>query len=165
MTSTFTVISPVDGTPLLSRNYATPEEIDRVMERSLAAFHDWKRVPLEERIRLALKFVDCFVAKKDDIAREITMQMGRPIRFAAKEVKGFEDRARYVAAIAPQALADVVPQEAVGAPAPAKRYIRREPLGPVLVLAAWNYPYLVSVNAVVPALLAGKRKTWIVRTK
>jgi acyl-CoA reductase-like NAD-dependent aldehyde dehydrogenase len=57
--------------------------------------------------------------------------------------------------IAKSALADVeLPHEAYIA-ADTKRYIRREPLGPVLILAAWNYPYLVSVNGVVPALLAG----------
>ena len=54
-------------------------------------------------------------------------------------------------AIAPQALADIDagPKEGFS------RFIRREPLGVVLSIAPWNYPYLIAVNAVVPALMAG----------
>ncbi|RKP09382.1 aldehyde dehydrogenase [Thamnocephalis sphaerospora] len=155
MASTLEVISPADSQPLLTRPFASHADIDAVLERSREAFRHWRRVPLQERVRLVLKFVDCFVAKKDAVAKEITQQMGRPIRYTAGEVRGFEQRARYAAAIAASALADYEPEEAAGAPAPLKRYIRREPVGPVLILASWNYPYLVSVNGVVPALLAG----------
>jgi acyl-CoA reductase-like NAD-dependent aldehyde dehydrogenase len=65
--------------------------------------------------------------------------------------RGFQERARMMSALAPAALADV--------PASAKggftRFVRREPVGTVLVVAPWNYPYLTSVNSIVPALLAG----------
>ena len=53
--------------------------------------------------------------------------------------------------LAPSALADVVPPNKMGF----ERFIRREPLGVVLCLAPWNYPYLCAVNAVIPALAAG----------
>ena len=79
----------------------------------------------------------------------------RPIRYTGGEIDGFALRARYMASIAPEALADTVIPSTSEADAAVKRYIRREPLGPVLVLSAWNYPYLVSVNGVVPALIAG----------
>ncbi len=77
--------------------------------------------------------------------------MGRPIGQSPGEVRGFEERARHMVAIAPQALADLDagPREGF------RRFIRREPLGVVLVMAPWNYPYLTSVNSVVPALMAG----------
>jgi acyl-CoA reductase-like NAD-dependent aldehyde dehydrogenase len=95
--------------------------------------------------------VDAFVAKRDEIAAEITWQMGRPIRFTPGEVRGFEERARHMIAIAPAALADVE-----AGPKPGfSRFVRRVPLGVVLVIAPWNYPYLTAVNAVVPALMAG----------
>jgi acyl-CoA reductase-like NAD-dependent aldehyde dehydrogenase len=77
--------------------------------------------------------------------------MGRPIGQSPGEVRGFEERARYMTSIAAISLADIDPGPKQGF----RRFIRREPLGVVLVLAPWNYPYLTSVNAVVPALLAG----------
>jgi acyl-CoA reductase-like NAD-dependent aldehyde dehydrogenase len=77
--------------------------------------------------------------------------MGRPVSQSPGEVRGFEERARHMVSIAPQALAqiDAGPKDNF------RRFIRREPLGVVLVLAPWNYPYLTSVNSVVPALMAG----------
>src|SRR5690606_14632060 len=82
---------------------------------------------------------------------ELCWMMGRPIRYAAGEIRGFVERASHMADIAEQALADI--------PLPDKpgftRFIRREPLGVALVIAPWNYPYLTAINAVMPALLAG----------
>src|SRR5690606_28207218 len=61
------------------------------------------------------------------------------------------ERARHMIAIAPQALADID-----AGPKPGfTRFVRREPLGVVFTVAAWNYPYLIAVNSVAPALLAG----------
>src|SRR3989454_9857905 len=77
--------------------------------------------------------------------------MGRPIRFAPSEVRGTLERARYMTGVAATALADVDPGPKSGF----RRFIRREPLGVVFTVAAWNYPYLIAVNSVVPALMAG----------
>jgi acyl-CoA reductase-like NAD-dependent aldehyde dehydrogenase len=73
------------------------------------------------------------------------------VRYGAGELRGFEERARHMVAIADEALAPVEP-----APKPGfRRRIVREPLGTVLVIAPWNYPYLTAVNSIVPALMAG----------
>src|SRR5688500_7162534 len=77
--------------------------------------------------------------------------MGRPIRYAPNEVRGTLERARYMIDVAPRALADID----VGPKENFKRFLRREPLGVVLTIAAWNYPYLIAVNSVAPALMAG----------
>ena len=111
----------------------------------------WGRVPLAERAAILSRAVDAFVARRDEIALELTWQMGRPIRFTPGEVGGFEERARYMIEVAGQALADVEVGEKPGF----TRFIRRVPLGVVLVIAPWNYPYLTAVNAVIPALMAG----------
>jgi acyl-CoA reductase-like NAD-dependent aldehyde dehydrogenase len=92
-----------------------------------------------------------FEARGPAIAAELTRQMGRPIAHSPGEVRGFAERARHMLAIAEAALEEVVPAPKAGF----LRFVRREPLGVVLVLAPWNYPYLTAVNAVVPALLAG----------
>lgn len=98
-----------------------------------------------------LAAVNEIVASKVDIAEEICWQMGRPIRYAAGEINGFEERARYMIAQAESSLASVELPEKKGF----TRYIKREPLGLVLVIAPWNYPYLTAVNAIIPALMAG----------
>ena len=78
--------------------------------------------------------------------------MGRPRTQSPNEVRrGFQERALYLCSIAEEALADLQEQKKEGF----ERFIRREPHGVVLVVAPWNYPWLTSVNAVVPALLAG----------
>jgi len=77
--------------------------------------------------------------------------MGRPVAHSPGEVNGFEERARYMLDIAPETLADI----AAGPKAGFTRYVRRVPLGVVVVVAPWNYPYLTAVNSVVPALAAG----------
>jgi acyl-CoA reductase-like NAD-dependent aldehyde dehydrogenase len=93
--------------------------------------------------------VDWCLARADRLGEELTRQMGRPIAYTPNEIRrGFQERALYMAGIAEAALSDV-------SITPGSRFIRREPLGVVLVLAPWNYPWLTSVNAIVPALLAG----------
>ena len=144
-------LSPVDGRVYVERALATDARIQQVLERAAAAQAQWKRMPLAERAAILTRFIDAFVAHKQQIAEEISWQMGRPIGQSPGEVRGFEERARYMVSIAPQALAeiDAEPKDNF------RRFIRREPLGVVLVLAPWNYPYLTSVNSVVPALMAG----------
>jgi acyl-CoA reductase-like NAD-dependent aldehyde dehydrogenase len=92
-------------------------------------------------------------AEAQGIGEELSWQMGRPVSQAPGEIsRGFAERAAFMIDAAPDALADLT----VGRPEAGKRrFIRREPLGTVLVLAPWNYPYLCSVNAIIPALLAG----------
>jgi acyl-CoA reductase-like NAD-dependent aldehyde dehydrogenase len=86
-----------------------------------------------------------------DIVPELAWQMGRPVRYGAGELRGFAERARHMIAIAPKVLDRVEPEPVAGF----RRYIKREPLGTVLVVAPWNYPYLTAVNTIIPALMAG----------
>jgi len=144
-------VSPVDGLLYCERPLASGAHVDTALDLARAAQAEWRAVPLARRLELLSHMVDHFVAHGPEIAKEITWQMGRPIRYTGGEVRGFEDRARKMIALAPQALADIVPPEKPGF----VRFIHREPLGVVLVLAPWNYPYLTAVNVVIPALAAG----------
>jgi acyl-CoA reductase-like NAD-dependent aldehyde dehydrogenase len=144
-------ISPVDGRVYVERPQATDEQVARALQAARAAQARWRHVPPAERVALVNRFIDAFVANREAIAEELTWQMGRPLAQSPGEVRGFEERARYMAGIAQEALADID----AGPKENFRRFIRREPLGVVLVLAPWNYPYLTSVNAVVPAILAG----------
>lgn len=77
----------------------------------------------------------------------------RPVSQSLGEMRGFLERADYMLSIAESALADV---SLADTDKPGfKRYIKRAPLGVVLVIAPWNFPYLVSINSVLPAIIAG----------
>jgi acyl-CoA reductase-like NAD-dependent aldehyde dehydrogenase len=141
----------VDGRVLVERERADEREVAAALAAARGAAAAWRRRPVAERAALVSRAVDAFVARGPAIAEELTRQMGRPIAHSPGEVRGFEERARHMLAIAEEALADVVPEPKLGL----LRFVRREPLGVVLVLAPWNYPYLTAVNAVVPALAAG----------
>ena len=91
------------------------------------------------------------LAMRAEVGPELAWQMGRPVRYGGNELGGFEERARAMIALAESALAPIVPEPKQGF----KRYVAREPVGIVLTVAPWNYPYLTAVNSVVPALMAG----------
>ena len=151
MTDTLKTIRPVDGRIYVERPLQTAADIDRALDSARPAQLAWAALPLRARCEILGKAVDAFVAKANDIAAEITWQMGRPIRHTPGEVCGFEERARTMLGLAPEALATVQPGDKPGF----RLLIKRVPLGVVVVVAPWNYPYLTAVNAVLPALIAG----------
>jgi acyl-CoA reductase-like NAD-dependent aldehyde dehydrogenase len=151
MSKKFSVITPIDGSVLLERNYSDSNEVQRVLELSKAGKRIWGNIGLDERLAYITKAVDYLVSKKNEIAQSITNQMGRPISQSPGEVRGLEERSRYMLSIAKESLSDYSPRKLEGF----ETFIRREPLGTVLVLAPWNYPFLTSVNSIIPALAAG----------
>ena len=144
-------ISPVDDSVYVERPLATEGEIEALLHRAAKAQIGWRQVPLAERIALVGAMVDAVSEKAEGLGMELCWQMGRPISQCSGEIRGFEDRARTMLRLAEPALQDLVPPGKEGF----KRYIRREALGVVLLLAPWNYPYLTAVNTLVPALAAG----------
>ena len=151
MPQTFQTITPVDGSVYVERAYATDPQIAVTLGQARRAQAVWKQVSLGVRAEICLRFVGAFVAQKEKVAEEVSWQVGRPVAHAPGEVRGLEERARYMISIAEEALGDVDPGPKIGF----TRLIRREPLGVVLTLAPWNYPYLTAVNSVIPAIMAG----------
>jgi acyl-CoA reductase-like NAD-dependent aldehyde dehydrogenase len=144
-------ISPVDGSMYCERALARSDEINAVLGRAAHAQRAWRNTPVAERAAICSRFCDQFEAHRDALALELTWQMGRPVRYASSEINGTLDRARYMISIAAEALEDVDPAPRDGF----ERFVRREPLGVVFTVAAWNYPYLIAVNSVIPAIMAG----------
>jgi acyl-CoA reductase-like NAD-dependent aldehyde dehydrogenase len=144
-------ISPVDGSVYCERELAPDAAVQAALAAARRAQAAWRSTPVADRARILSAFCDRFEAAGPGIALELTWQMGRPIRYSPSEVRGTLERARHMIAIAAESLADVDP----GPKAGFRRFVRREPLGVVFTVAAWNYPYLIAVNSVVPALLAG----------
>ena len=151
MTDTLKTISPVDGRIYVERPLQTAADIDRALDAARAAQRAWASLPLAARCETLGRAVDAFVAKSTEIATEISWQMGRPIGHSPGEIRGFEERSRYLLGVAPEALAAIQPGDKAGF----RRQIKRVPLGVIAVVAPWNYPYLTAVNAVLPALIAG----------
>jgi acyl-CoA reductase-like NAD-dependent aldehyde dehydrogenase len=146
-----TTRSPIDGSVYVKRPLASDAEVDATLARARAAQAHFAHTTVAERAELCTRLVDAFVAEAPAIAEEITRQMGRPIAYTPGEVRGFEERSRHMIGAARRALADVEPEAKPGF----SRFIRHEPLGLVFTIAPWNYPYLTSVNSIIPALMAG----------
>jgi acyl-CoA reductase-like NAD-dependent aldehyde dehydrogenase len=145
-------ITPVDGTVYVQRGLASNPAIDRALFMAVKAQQAWKQVPVAERAAICRRMAEWCVARAEQLGTELSWQMGRPVSQTPGELKrGFRERALHMCSIAEETLGDIT----IPAKPGLQRFIRREPLGVVLVIAPWNYPWLTSVNAVVPALLAG----------
>ena len=125
--------------------------VDRVLDLAVAASRDVRSRSLAERKAICEKAVVAMEANAEEIAKDISKMMGKPVSQAKGEVKGMAARARHMISIADQALADLVLPAVPGF----ERRIAKEALGVVFCLPAWNYPLLTAVNAVIPAVLAG----------
>jgi len=145
------LISPVDGTVYCERMYADDKEVGHILAAAKSMQIQWKAITLDERIAFCKKALRYFSNHKTDIAKEITWQMGRPIRYVEGEVTGLIERAEVMLALAPDQLAS----HRISGDSGFERYIQRDPLGTVFVIAPWNYPYLTAVNTIIPALVAG----------
>lgn len=151
VSSVLRVESPYDGSLVCELPWDDAASVEAKLAAAARAFEVWRRVPLEERIRRVRGAVERVRAGGEAIARDMARQMGKPIAQGRREVHTFVDRAEHMLAIAPAALACEPAVEKEGF----ERRIEHVPLGVVLDVAAWNYPLLVPVNVIVPALVAG----------
>ena len=151
MPSHYTLINPATESPIRDVVYTSAGELDAIVKQARAVQRDWRRVPVARRVAAVGQMVPAFRAMADQVALDITRQMGKPLQQSRNEINTMIDRAETMCRLAEGALADE--------PLPPKdgfeRFIRHEPLGVVLDIAAWNYPLLIAVNVIVPALLAG----------
>jgi len=147
----YTLVNPATEEALREIVYTTAPELAQAVARARDAQRAWRRVPVAERVRVVGQMIPAFRAMADQVALDITRQMGKPLQEARNEINTMIDRAETMGRLAEAALADepLPPKEGF------TRFIRHEPLGVVLDIAAWNYPLLIAVNVIVPALLAG----------
>ncbi|RYE44938.1 MAG: aldehyde dehydrogenase family protein [Hyphomicrobiales bacterium] len=150
MTDRVQIVSPIDGRVYAERKVATGAEIDAAVAKTRRAREVWAEVTVKERVKFLEHFLDALLAKNDEIVPELAWQMGRPVRYGG-EKRGVEERSRYMIGIAEESLKPSMRPDKPGF----TRWIAREPLGTVMVIAPWNYPYLTAINTIVPALMAG----------
>ncbi|KAK3935650.1 betaine aldehyde dehydrogenase [Diplogelasinospora grovesii] len=146
-----TTISPTTNEPIITRNGISAEELNLLPDVATRAFQSWRTTSLADRQNIIKKALKVLADKQDDLAMELTVQMGRPIAYTGKEIATAIKRAEYLLKISDEVLKDTDGEAEKGF----KRFIRKVPVGPVLIIFAWNYPYLILVNALIPALLCG----------
>ncbi|KAG8874782.1 hypothetical protein FRC20_005210 [Serendipita sp. 405] len=152
MANSQTTIIPHTQQPLVTRDYPSREQLDDIIVASATAQEHWKVLAFKDRLEICRRFLDEMKSSADIIAGELTMQMGRPISQTPGELKGFLARGDYLLSIAEDALRDVpLPNEDPNF----RRFIRRVPYGVAFLIVPWNYPFLTTVNSLLPALLAG----------
>lgn len=149
--SSIEVINPYSQEVVNSYKQESFEEVQDKAQRAQESFQSWRQLSLEERIKHIKVALEYFETHKSQIAEDITQATGKPLKQSFGEIKGFFERAYSLCEFAQIALAaDELPQKPGF-----ERYIRHEPLGVILVVSAWNYPLLITVNSVVAGLLAG----------
>ncbi len=144
------LISPIDGSVYAERACLDLAQVQAVVSNARQAQTGWAALTIAERAKYCSAALAALAAMNDELVPEIAWQMGRPVRYGG-ENGGVQERGQYMINIAEEALQPLVPQEKDGF----RRYVKHVPLGVVMVIAPWNYPYLTAVNTIIPALMAG----------
>jgi len=148
---TFPVRNPATGETLAEVADCGPDEGRRALESAVEAFPAWKATPGAERSLILRRWCDLMTAQAEDIARTMTLEMGKPIvesRYEAKYAASFVD---YYAEAARRIGGELLP-----APFPHKRFlVRHEPVGPAYGITPWNFPAAMVTRKAAPALAAG----------
>jgi acyl-CoA reductase-like NAD-dependent aldehyde dehydrogenase len=131
---TITTISPITNKPVLTRTGISASDLEQLPTIATEAFSSWRKTSFKERQDIVKKALDILKSKQDELAKELTEQMGRPIAYTAKEVTTAVMRGEYLLKVSEDALKDTDGEAEKGF----KRFIRKIPVGPVLILFAWN---------------------------
>lgn len=129
-----TTISPITNKPVLTRNGLSDADLQSLPETATVAFESFRRTLLTERQEIVKRALKLLGERQDVLGREITEQMGRPITYTPKEITTAVMRGEYLLKISAETLKDTEGEAEKGF----KRYIKKVPLGPVLILFPWN---------------------------
>ena len=149
MVWTLQVDSPYSGDIVFETGLLTTAGVASTLATARRVHRSWRQTDLSERIALCDAWLSVLDSKIERYAMELSLQMGKPINEARGEIRTALDRARQLIGLAPAALA----AESLPDKAGFIREIHKDPVGVVLSIVAWNYPFLIGVNAVIPAVL------------
>lgn len=133
--STIKTISPTTNKVICERPETTLDEARDIARRSKAAFQSYHKLPLADRRAIVTKALAIIQDRKMELGRELTEQIGRPIAFSHKEIETMQKRADYLLEIAEESLASLPGRIKE---AGFKREIKKIPVGPTLIVFAWN---------------------------
>jgi betaine-aldehyde dehydrogenase len=146
------LIEPATGKPFATVAWGTPENVDQAVATAKAAQRDWAALSYGERSAAMMKLADALEAKSDLLAHLESQNAGKPMKLAAGgDIPFAIDNLRYFAAT-------VRRQDGTGAGEYVGGYtsmIRREPIGVVGAITPWNYPFMMAIWKLAPAIAAG----------
>jgi succinate-semialdehyde dehydrogenase / glutarate-semialdehyde dehydrogenase len=143
-------INPATGQVVRTFESLTDAQIEERVERAARTFIEYRNVPFGERARKMHKVARILEDDKEVLGRLMTLEMGKPLKAAVAEAAKCATACRYYAEHAEQFLADEVVETS------AKRsFIRYLPIGPVLAVMPWNFPFWQVIRFAAPALMAG----------
>ena len=145
-----TSINPATGETLGDFQAHDDAEIERRLERAEKSFQQHRGRPFQDRARLMMATASLLAREKDKFARIITLEMGKILRAAVDEVEKCERACRFYAENAERFLEDEPVQTQA-----ARSFVRYQPLGAVLAIMPWNFPFWQVFRFAVPALMAG----------
>jgi acyl-CoA reductase-like NAD-dependent aldehyde dehydrogenase len=131
--------------------FDTFEQVQSKVHNLVKSQKTWAQMSVKDRLEKVKPALIYFDKNREQIAKDICEQMGRPLHHSRGELRGFFERAEYLCSIAEAALAPDILNDKPGF----ERSIEHVPLGVIFVISAWNFPLLITVNSVVPALIAG----------
>jgi succinate-semialdehyde dehydrogenase/glutarate-semialdehyde dehydrogenase len=143
-------INPTTEEVMATFEESTPEEVDRALAQARAAFARWRTTPLEERARLMRRAAANLREHKAEYGRLMTLEMGKPIAEAEAEAEKCAWNCDYYAEHAARFLA-----AEPAASSAAESYIEYEPLGTILAIMPWNFPFWQVIRFAAPTLMAG----------
>jgi len=146
------VYNPATDRHLIGIEEDTLETILSKFEKAKKAQKDWAKTPLKKRIAAIEKFKTLVIEEKDNLARVLTNEVGKPITQSQNELNGLITRIEYFLKETPKVLKE---EKISGKEDPITETISKEPLGVIGNISAWNYPYFVGSNVFIPALLTG----------
>ena len=129
-----TTISPSDNKPVVTRTGISKEELIKITQNAVDAFHSYKSTKLAERQDIIRKALRIMENRKEQLSLELTQQMGRPIAYAGIEIRTAIARAEYMLKSSNEAMSDSSGEPEDGF----RRYIKKVPIGPVLIIFPWN---------------------------
>lgn len=143
-------INPATGQLIKSFEPFTDAQIEAKLKRAAEAFAKYRRTSFAERARMMLKAGEILEKDKEKFARTMTTEMGKPFRAAVEEAVKCISACRYYAENAERFLADEIIETAA-----TRSYIHYQPLGPILAVMPWNFPFWQVLRFAAPALMAG----------
>jgi succinate-semialdehyde dehydrogenase / glutarate-semialdehyde dehydrogenase len=143
-------IDPSTGETLKTFEALSAQQIEDKLQRAAATFRTYRRTLFAERTRMMMRAAEILETRKNEFAKVMTTEMGKPIKAAVSEAEKCGWVCRYYAETAPQHLADEVVETNAR-----KSYVRFQPLGPVLAVMPWNFPFWQVFRFAAPALMAG----------
>src|SRR5881392_1493427 len=149
--ATFDVVNPADRTVVARVTNGAVPDVERAVTAAHAAFREWSVQAPKDRGRFLLRIQELMEERRDDLARLVTLENGKPFEEAKKEVQFSLGYFGWFAEEARRMTGEWIPS-----PQPGKRYwVLRQPVGPVAAVTPWNFPATMVTRKIAPALAAG----------